>query len=445
MRAAIVDIELFTTLLKYGEVRIPDFMSDEILSGERKAIKEVLAKSNPVYEPSRYLIVFYEQVANEQDCIDIRKVKRLMWADEAGEKLYRSQFRNDLDIKRAEYSDLFHSYVNEDLQKSNINKGIRAFRYLCGFDSDRDFPDETEIIFKAMNARLRYHHHYMLPEEYCKKPYILMLCYDRYAPYNNGLIGYFCDVVEILCYYDNPSLKYIEGEGIATRSKIWHNQLSGLDGKDSSTIYDAIKDEQFALKCKEIFGGNPWGLLIPYIFFLLRDRIRSEKPLKDYIEQIKKKGADFEFALDKASIYVGGFFGYERFYDDYYSALKLPILKSAVEEIKNMGTHIATTVNDKDNDDNDLALDSPKVTEIKDRINAAYSRASPYKRKILSIVEREKCNNAFIDLLYEIIVIVNDKQLSKDNKKLMTTYLHEQEVDAIEKVVKKLLKMKNNN
>lgn len=443
MRAAIVDIELFTTLLKYGEVRIPDFMSEEILSGERKAIEDILAKSNPVYEPSRYLIVFYEQVANKQDCIDIRKVQRLMWADEAGEKQFQSQFRNDLDIKRAEYSDLFHSYVNVDLQKSNINKGIKAFRCLCGFDSDRDFPDETEIIFKAMNVRLQYHHHYKLPEEYCKKPYILMLCYDRYAPYNNGLIGYFCDVVEILCYYKRPSLKYIEGEGIAKQSQIWHKQLSGLAGKDSSAIYDAIKDEQFALECNEMFGGNPWGLLVPYIFFLLRDRIRSKRPLKDYIEQIKKKGEDFEFALDEASIYVGGFFGYERFYDDYYTALKLPILKSADGEILNPEIHTSEIVNDKDNDDNDPVLDSLKVLDIKDRIDAAYLRTCQSKNNILNIVEREKYNNAFIDLLYEIIVIANDKKLSKDNENLLATYLPDQnEVKAIKKAVEKI---KNNN
>ena len=433
MRAAIVDIELFTTLLKYGEVRISDFMSEEILSEERKAIEDVLAKSNPVYEPSRYLIVFYEQVANEQDCIDMRKVKRLMWADEAGEKQFQSQFRNDLVIEKAGYSDLFYAHVNVDLQKSNIDKGIRAFRYLCGFNDDRDFPDETEIIFQAMNARLQYHHHYMLPEECCKNPYILMLCYDRYAPYNSGLIGYFCDVVEILCYYDNPSLKYVEGEGIATRSQIWYKRLSLLADKASSAIYDAIKDEQFALKCNEIFGGNPWSLLIPYIFFLLRDRIRSERPLKDYIERIKKKGEDFEFALDKASIYVGGFFGYERFYDDYYSALKLPILKSANGEIPNLEIHTPEIVNDKDNDDNDSVFESFNVHGIKEKI-IAYTKKGRSQKKILSIVEKEKHNKDFIDLLYKIIDTANDY------KKLLGGYLHNnEEIKAINHLWEKVI------
>lgn len=443
MRAAVVDIELFTTLLKYGEVRIPDFMSEEIVSGELigRAIKVVLATSNPVYEPSRYLIVFYEQAEKDHDCIDIRNVKRLMWADEAGEKLFRSQFRNDLIIERAQYSDVFHSYVSVDLHKRNINKGIRAFRYLCGFNDDRDFSDETEIIFQAMNARLKYSHHYQLPEEYCKNPYILMLCYDRYAPYSKGPIGYFCDVVEILCYYEKPSLKYVEGEGIATRSQIWHKRLSLLAGKDSSAIYDTIKDEQFAQKCNEIFGGNPWSLLISYIFFLLRDRIRSEKPLKGYIERIKQKGKDFEFALDKASIYVGGFFSYERFYDEYYSALKLPILKSTDDKKISNPENAAVEISNDKKGDEDLVLDSPKVTKIKDSINTAYLRTSKNKTIALSIVEREKCNKDIIDLLYEIIVVANDKRLNKDNENLLTIYLHDQkEVEAIKKVVEK-----NNN
>ena len=326
MNVSLIDKDLFASLLRYGEVILPDY-SFSVISEElpiEEALRVILRSGNPIEYPSQYIIVIYD-CHDKSNILPISAVKELVATDADGRRLFASQFREDLIIQPERYKAVFQEYLDDDFQKAKIKKGIVSFRTLCGLEVADNYDDEVSIIYHGISNRIRYRHHFQLPTEERNEPYALMISYDRHAPYPRAWAGYFYDVIETFCYHRDPDLGYsenvIEGTGI-------YKLISALP-KDSGSkkIDEAIKDEKFTQLCNEFFN-KPGGYMVPYIFFILRDRFRDAESYSKHaflIQQIKEQ---FPVAFDTASIFVGGFFGYEKFYDDYYTALNLPILRS---------------------------------------------------------------------------------------------------------------------
>ena len=325
MNVSLIDKDLFASLLRYGEVILPDY-SFSVVSDDlpvEDALRAILRSGNPIEYPSQYIIVLYDCPDNS-NLLPIGTVKELVATDADGRRLFSSQFREDLIIQPERYKAVFQEYLDGDFQKEKIKKGIVSFRTLCGLDVVDSYDEDVNLIYHGIANRIRYRHHFQLPAEERVEPYALMISYDRHAPYPRGWAGYFYDVIETFCYHRDPNLGYsesvIEGTGIYKRiSELPHDATS-------KQIDDAIKDEKFTQLCNDFFN-KPGGYLVPYIFFILRDRFRDAESFTKHanlIQQIKKQ---YPEAFDTASIFVGGFFGYEKFYDDYYTALNLPILR----------------------------------------------------------------------------------------------------------------------
>ena len=325
MNVSLIDKDLFASLLRYGEVILPDY-SFSVVSEDlpiEEALRLVLRAGNPIEYPSQYIIVLYESPDNSNK-LPIGAVKELVATDADGRRLFSSQFREDLIIQPERYKAVFQEYLDDDFQKEKIKKGIASFRTLCGLNVTDNYDEDVNVIYHGISNRIRYRHHFQLPAEERNDPYALMISYDRHAPYPKAWAGYFYDVIETFCYHRDPNLEYsetvIEGTGIYKRiSELPHDATS-------KQIDDAIKDEKFTQLCNEFFN-KPGGYLVPYIFFILRDRFRDAESFSKHanlIQQIKKQ---YPEAFDTASIFVGGFFGYEKFYDDYYTTLNLPILR----------------------------------------------------------------------------------------------------------------------
>ena len=265
MKIAIIDKDQFAGLLRYGEIILPNYSISRISDDlpEKEAIKLILSDGNPIEFPSQYIILRFE---SEDDKLKITSVKSLMATDAESLKLFSMQFRQDLFIQPAEYSDIFSEYLQNTLQKNKILKGIISFRTLCGLDISGDYSDYVNMIYQGINNRLKYRHHYQLPPEEREKPYSLMISYDRHSPYPKGWTGYYCDVIEVYCYYDKPDLGY--SDAIAENTKIYESIIKTGPNAKSKEINEAIKNENFVKKCNEFFN-LPGGYLVPYIFFIL--------------------------------------------------------------------------------------------------------------------------------------------------------------------------------
>ena len=325
MNVSLIDKDLFASLLRYGEVILPDY-SFSVVSEDlpiEEALRLVLRAGNPIEYPSQYIIVLYECPDNSNK-LPIGAVKELVATDADGRRLFSSQFREDLIIQPERYQAVFQEYMDGDFQKEKIKKGIVTFRTLCDLNVADNYDEEVSIIYRGISNRIRYRHHFQLPAEERDEPYALMISYDRHAPYPKGWAGYFYDVIETFCYHRDPNLGYsetvIEGTGI-------YKLISALP-KDATSkkINEAIKDEKFTQLCNEFFN-KPGGHLVPYIFFILRDRFRDAESFSKHAYLIQQIKEQFPDAFDIACTFVGGFFGYEKFYDDYYTALNLPILR----------------------------------------------------------------------------------------------------------------------
>lgn len=326
MNVSLIDKDLFANLIRYGEVILPDY-SFSVISEDlpiEDALRVILRSGNPIEYPSQYIIVLYD-CPNNSNILPICEVKELVATDADGWRLFSSQFREDLIIQPERYMAVFQKYLEDDFQKAKIKKGIASFRTLCGLDVTDNYDEEVSIIYRGLSNRIRYRHHFQLPAEERDEPYSLMISYDRHAPYSRGWVGYFCDVIETFCYHRKHDLGYsetvIEGTGIYKRIIALPNNAA------SKQIIEAIKDEKFTQLCNEFFN-RLGGYLVPYIFFILRDRLRDSESFSKQANLIQQIKDQFPGAFDTASIFVGGFFGYEKFYDDYYSKMQLPILKS---------------------------------------------------------------------------------------------------------------------
>ena len=325
MRITIIDKDQFANLLRYGSIILPGYSFSEITEElpEADAVRLLLACGNPIEYPSQYIIVRYKNETND-DRLYVSSIDALIATDADSRKLFSTQFRKDLIIQPEKYNAVFSAYLNNDFLKQGIQNGIIAFRRLCGLDCESDYSEFVEMVFRGKSNRLKYRHHYLLPAEERLSPYPLMISYDRHAPYPKGWAGYFCDVVETYCYYKKPDLGY--SEAVAERTNIYKAITDCGAGATSKEIHEAIMNEPFTQGCNEFFT-LPGGYLVPYIFFILRDRFRDADSFvsqRDFVEQIKRVFPD---AFDTACTFVGGFFGYNKFYEDYYTSMNLPFIR----------------------------------------------------------------------------------------------------------------------
>ena len=326
MKIALLDKDQFASLLKYGGILIPEYsyatISDDMPIED--GLRFILQNGNPIEYPSEYIIVEYE--SGESDTrLSVSSVRKLIATNAEGRQQFMTQFRDDLIVEPGQYAFVFEDYLAVSFKKKQIAKGIIAFRSLCGLSVSDEYTEEVDETFHGISNRIRFRHHYDFPEEERNFPYSLMIGYDRYSPYPRGWAGYYCDVIETYCYHSKPQLGYTES--IATTTNVFEKiQELGPDA-NSATINEFIKDEPFTKRCNEFFT-KPGGYLVPYIFYILRDRFRSSDSFNGQRKLIDSMKSVFPEAFDTAATYVGGFFGYDKFYEDYYTSLNLPFLKS---------------------------------------------------------------------------------------------------------------------
>lgn len=404
----LIDKNDFANLFRYGEILIPEYVSAEVddTVSEEQAISSILESCNPITTPSNWIIV--RHTSENSKILNVTNIKSLAATNDDGYYQFTTQFREDIIIEKAQCGHLFQNYLNTTFQEKQIIKGIKAFRTLCGLDTESSYCDEAKIILEGLNCRLRYGHHHLLPAE-CRTPYNLMIVYDRHSTYPNSWFGYFCDVIETLFYHIKPDLGY--EDAIAERTSVY-SKISHLgDNLQTKVIVDAIKDEQFVKDANEIYS-LPGGYLAPYIFYILRDRFRKDESFKSHLDLIARIKQSYPEAFDTAATFVGGFFGYEKFYDDYYSMLDLSIIRKhnevivepkvivpeQIEEIPHQGSLNFSPEGTGSEPGNDLL----KIVHGILLKNKTAKKTLPYgSQEILEGIKRIGNNKDVVDELYE--------------------------------------------
>lgn len=391
--------------MKFGHVFIPRRNSVHLAKNqpEEQSLLELLHGCNLITYPEQYLLV--KTVGTSKDELVIEDIQEIIATNSPGFTDLKNQFRKDLKITQPIYEPIFRNYQEGAYRYNQILNGVHAFRTLCEVPTGDDFSGIIDSIVKGFQYRVTYHQHYKMDPECFQDPYAAMVAYERHAPYSIGRIGYFCDAVELFCYIKKPNLGYrdsvIEGTSI-------YKVLTMIPNNAKTTeIVNSIKDQGFVAQYNEICT-LPGGYLVPVIFFWLRERFRDKETFgenKAFIDEIK---AAYPEEFDIACSFVGGFFGYEHFYEEYYTKLNLPILF----------THSAPKVEVPEpvaEEKIEGSTEADKALKVFNTIQAAF-KALPNKkpRYMKAVLSLDSDNKKILDLGYLLSQIMDTSQQIRD-------------------------------
>ncbi|MEC4117575.1 hypothetical protein VSP20_11395 [Myroides phaeus] len=151
-----------------------------------------------------------------------------------------------------------------------------------------------------------------------------LIAYDRFDYFPNSILGYFYDAGQVFAY--SKGLPTFEGSRI-------HQFLENLNSANpTAKLPDIIKfletEEQLKGYISQTKTNNIKQYIVAPLYLMLRDEIRksddiTQTKLFKNLDYLKKFDDSFSYAV----ILLGAFFGFRKFYDNYYEALNLRIYK----------------------------------------------------------------------------------------------------------------------
>lgn len=164
-----------------------------------------------------------------------------------------------------------------------------------------------------------------------------LIAYDRYDYFPNSTLGYFYDAGQVFAF--SKGLPSFEGSGT-------HSFLEKVNSSNPSVkLLEIIKyfetEEQLKGYVNQTTVGELKQYIIAPLYLMLRDEIRksddiSQTKLFKNIEYLKTFGVSFNYAV----ILLGAFFGFRKFYDNYYDVLNLRFYKSYKAQQKEIDTEV---------------------------------------------------------------------------------------------------------
>lgn len=151
-----------------------------------------------------------------------------------------------------------------------------------------------------------------------------LIAYDRFDYFPNSTLGYFYDAGQVFAYSKGYST--FEGSGI-------HQFLEKLNSENpTAKLPDIIKfletKEQLKGYVSQTTTSDIKQYIVAPLYLMLRDEIRksddiTQTKLFKNLDYLKKFDDSFNYAV----ILLGAFFGFRKFYDNYYEALNLRFYK----------------------------------------------------------------------------------------------------------------------
>lgn len=176
-----------------------------------------------------------------------------------------------------------------------------------------------------------------------------LLMYDRYNPFPNTDLGYFYDAGEAFAHSNGlPTFKgskihaYLEEQ----KEKLRNEKLSAI-----ISVIEEEKEVTSAFKQITTINGIK-QYLAAVLFFKFKNEINEYGKLsKSNIPKICAALIDRKIHVSELGLAVsllGAYFGYQAFYDDYYSMSSLPVFKVKQLPIKEQSTELSPSkLNDK--------------------------------------------------------------------------------------------------
>lgn len=312
------------------------FYSDDL-----KAASSIFSFTEPFEFPVEKILARIE-LESGTSTIAINNIVSLLPIDNNSKQSYKTEFPYwKVETPQIQIEELFYNKCATRLITQKTAKGIELFREMCNLPKiEQD---------DAIAASVKVGTEYRLKTKYFNLQYLereawsFLVAYERYAPYPQGNIGFFCDIIEMIVYLKKENLIGFRDNLISENAPT--KIIMGMP-KDSTWTNIITKLEE-SEKGKHFIqmASDSWGsIFAPLIYLYLKEKIRKSGLTPETWNMISKIKARYPYAFDWAATAVGGFFNYSNIKEEYLKMIqcgKKPIesFDSPKTETSQQGTH----------------------------------------------------------------------------------------------------------
>ncbi|PKQ64712.1 hypothetical protein [Raineya orbicola] len=333
----------FNLFYRFGYTFIPKSQLVEFDGNINKKIQESIIKQFQTVTPfeyeEEYLILHLEnETSNETDFIqlEIQNIVAIYPLSQQAKASIESKIDQRIRLEKPIFETLLPS-IEKEIENKDVEKAISALWKICKIEN----PVENYIAnigLKNIFTGLEYRKHATKASEIKNGNYWeYLIAYDRFDYFPNSTLGYFYDAGQVFAY--SKGLQTFEGSGI-------HKFLEKLNSANPTVkLLDIIKyletKEQLKGYVSQTTTGEIKQYVIAPLYLMLRDEIRksddiSQTKLIKNLDYLKGFGDSFYYSV----ILLGAFFGFRKFYDNYYDVLNLRFYKSYKAQQKEIDTEV---------------------------------------------------------------------------------------------------------
>ena len=322
--------EQFTFFYRAGYtfIPVPSLISleSEIDDNVKAKVVEKFRTVTPFFYDQEYIILQLEKEINiESEFVqfEIQDIVAIYPLSKQAKSSIESRIDQRIRLEKPIFETLLPA-IEADIHNKEVEKAILALWKICKIES----PIENYIaniglenLFNGLEFRRNGTKSNKIQNgNYWEH----LIAYDRYDAFPNSTLGYFYDSGQVFAY--SKGLPTFEGSGI-------HQFLEKLNSANpTAKLPDIIKyletEEQLKGYVTQTTTSDINQYIVAPLYLMLRDEIRksddiTQTKLFKNLDYLKKFDDSFNYAV----ILLGVFFGFRKFYDNYYEALNLRFYK----------------------------------------------------------------------------------------------------------------------
>jgi hypothetical protein len=303
-------------------VEFDGIINDKIKESIIKQFKTV----TPFEYDEEYLILHFEkEFINEGNFIqfDIQDIVSVYPLSQQAKESIASKIDQRIRLEKPIFETILH-LIEAEIENKEVEKAISALWSICKIESPLEKYIANIGLENIFNG-LEFRKHGTKANKIQNGNYWeYLIAYDRFDYFPNSTLGYFYDAGQVFAY--SKGLPTFERSGI-------HQFLEKLNSANpTAKLPDIIKyletEEQLKGYVSQTTTSNIKQYIVAPLYLMLRDEIRksddiAQTKLFKNLDYLKKFDDSFNYAV----ILLGAFFGFRKFYDNYYEALNLRFYK----------------------------------------------------------------------------------------------------------------------
>jgi hypothetical protein len=329
----------------------------------KNSLKNLFAQITPFEYDEEYLILHLEyktETETEVFRFEIQDIVAVYPLSKQAKVSIESKIDTRIRLEDPVPEDILEC-VEKEIDENERKKAINALWQLCGFSEKiTGYVNKIgkENIFKGLEHRKNGKHAQAIQNgNYWE--YLIAYDYHQYFP--EGTIRYFYQLGEIFSYYKGK-VNGIEGTKI-------EDALNKIGSGNFEQILHEFNEDNlppsFIETMKEI-GKSEFNPIIVSVLFLKWKADLSSQDIDVLNSSVFHKGKivfidKFPNEVKLALILLGAFFGFRKFYDNYYDSLGLRFYRNAPKETKD-----TTLSNVSEEDKKDAQIAEPENVNVKE-------------------------------------------------------------------------------